>query len=353
MAILTITYTPQITSDPVNSSPFICHRICYKEQSSPGGACCLEDLTASVAGTPKTFDITIAAVPCNSVPDVDPDSCENTVYTGYVQACCEDEASLAGRTPFTATFIADPPCVNKLVCCQSQRTLIDAYLIITDAGEGYDDALTPLTVVVIRDASDPVPAGGINDADVEATLSGGAVTALTVITGGLYGITPLLVIPSPTLGPPASTATAIAVIPCADLRYQGTCETSPQVVVDTDLLLGGCANMCFPEAFPFIYAISDLSGLPDNSNFNYSTGGCCDCSTCRNFTVVTGSDLSTIDLCYTACTIPGSDAETMCVTVSGSGSHNIDCAVPGSVYCTSDPNAILLITDNGSCASCP
>lgn len=354
MSTITITYTPNITSSAASSSPFICHRVCYNIFGSPGSDCCLLDNTDSIAGTPKTFDITVNAAPCAIVPDVDPETCIDIVYTGYVQACCEAESSFSGRTPFSATFTADPSCVNKEVCCIAQRVLIDAYMTITDPGSGYDDTLSPLTVIVVRNGSDPVPSGGANDADISVTLSGGEVTAVTVNTPGLYGKTPLIIVPSPTLGSPGTTASIVATIPCADDRFQGDCITSPQDVFDTELLLGECANMCFPKEFPYIYSVNDLSGLPDTTNFNYSQGGCCDCSTCRNYTIVTGSNLPFINICYTLCDI-GTGSELRCAvdTYPGSGVINLNCIVPGSVYSTNDPGGILSITDNGACGSCP
>lgn len=356
MSSLSITYTPQITSSVINSSPFICHRVCIR-LGSLGSYCCYEDNTDSVAGVPKTFDIDLDASPdpCSGlVPAPDPESCTDTVYTGYVQACCESEASLAGRAPFSASFVADPSCINKQVCCVSQRTLIDAYMTISDPGSGYDDGLSPLTVVVVRDAADPVAAGGGNDADVEVTISGGEITAVTVNTGGLYGVSPLIVVPSPTLGSPGITASVVVEVPCADSRYQGDCITSPQTIHDTELLLGQCSNMCFPRDFPFIYEASDLSGLPDTTNFSYAAGGCCDCTTCRNYQVITGSNLPFIDICYTLCDT-GGGAELRCAvdTYPGSGIINLNCIVPGSVYSTNDPNGILSVTDTGACGSCP
>lgn len=348
-----IFYTPAITSSASESSPFICHRICYRQGSS-GAYCCLTDNTDSIAGTPKAFDITIGAAPCGSVPAVDPESCVNTSYEGYIQACCEAIDALDGRVFWTAEFILDPSCVNKLTCCQGARDLQDSYYTITNAGTGYDPAMSPLIVSVVRQPGDSILPGGTNDAIIHATIGGGGtITNLTTIQGGLYSKIPLLVIPS---SPGGVTATAIALVPCTDNAWSGNCENG--LVNPVNLLLGTCANYCYPRAFPYNYNNDILAGDPDLTHFNYTPVGCCGCATCRSYSVVTGSALANIILCYTVCSNPDAGspgpgfAHQICIEVSGSGSHTIDCAVPGSIYCISDPTAILAINDIGICSDC-
>lgn len=350
MSFLSITYTPGVTS-PTDVT--ISHRICYRYGNS-GDYCCLLDETDSVAGTPKVFIITIAEAPCDSVPDVDPESCVSTRYEGYVQADCEEEDSLAGRTGWEADFQPDPTCVNKLVCCVSERELEEGFISIVQAGSGYDDSLSPLTVSVVRDPADPVSAGGAKDGVVEATITGDEITALTVITPGLYGKIPTLVIPTPTNA--GSTAQAILVIPCSDEENTVGCDESINQNTPSQLLLGECVNQCFPKSEPWIYT-TDVFDVPDTVNYSYSQEGCCDCTTCKTYTVVTGSDLAEITVVYTECSLdpaasPGEWASRQTVTVPGSGFFSIDCAVPGSIFCIDDPTAIISITETGDCAEC-
>lgn len=353
---ITINYTPGTNSD--SASPAICHRICYRRSdlSPSANYCCLIDYTASTAGVPKTFVITVHAAPCSSVPDVALQDCETSVYEGYVQACCEDINSVSGRVSWIATFQPNPDCVNKLVCCQNQLELIGFYITIVNAGTGY--TASTFAISVIRDPSDPVPAGGANDASLTATVNGTfTVVSINVISGGLYGINPTIVIPSSPA--PGIQATAVIKMPCTlppanpgDVASKGNCTESPMGIETIKLLLGQCADMCFPKEFPFIYPSTVLSGLPDTAHYSYGTEGCCDCTTCRDYKVITSSGLSSIHLVYTECNNSLHDSQQVTISVAGSGSHNIDCAVPGSIYCIDDPHAIVSISDNGGCSGC-
>jgi len=341
----------------------MCHRVCFRlaGASPPEEFCCLIDDTPSTAGIPKTFVIDLDASPnlCPSIPDVNPQSCLDTVYEGYVQACCENVSSNNGRVSWTATFDPNPTCVNKLVCCITQRSLATGTFYIPNPGHGYVDGT--YIGIVLRNPSDIVPPSGIpgvgNDAQITYTVSGGVVTTITVLYGGLYQVIPQIIIPSPGAGMGNVTAQVVVVIPCnnqADqVGFLGDCKTSPMDIQEANLLLGECANMCFPEAYPFLYNALDLSGPPNTTNYSYTQQGCCDCSTCANFIVVVSSQLSTVDLTYTRCSdLSGNYAEQVLVSVSGSGSSVITCAVPGSIYSTNDPNAIISITYHAPCSTC-
>tara|TARA_R110000868_G_scaffold139553_2_gene354505 strand:+ start:1267 stop:2340 length:1074 start_codon:yes stop_codon:yes gene_type:complete len=354
MSTIRVTYTPQTSSDSM--SPAMCHRICYREA---GGTdyCCLTDDTDSEAGTPKYFDITVGAIPCNlAVPPVDTESCFTTVYEGYVQACCENEASLDGRVAWTATFQPDPTCLSQLVCCTSSMPLQQDYITIVNAGANYDDALSPLPITIIRTIGDSES----NDASFTVTILGGVITAVNQISPGLYSKMPTIIVPSPTLG--AGQAELIAVIPCYKVfdvwgdheGFKANCVVSPEGVEEATLLLDECVIYCFPNDKPFIYYDGNLN-TPNTVDYTYTVQGCCDCTTCRNYVVYTGSSINPITLVYTQCSSAGGEA-IMVVLESpgsdGSGVTSLDCVVPGSIYCIDDPNAIISIVDNGVSACC-
>ena len=360
MSQIIITYTPQLTSSVINSSPFICHRICYRLVGETT-YCCIEDNTDSTSGIQKTFTIEVADGSCSPDPaNVDPQSCTNTPYEGYIQACCEDEATFAGAVYWTADFIADPDCANKSICCINQVPLaLTNTFNITNGGSGYGGGGTASeAMLVVRNPLDPVTAGGANDASLTFHYTAGVVDDWAVISGGLYGITPTLVIPSP--GGGGTTATAFLTIPCTSSdSYIGDCEGNAPTQIFP--LLGQCVNYCLPKASPYIYDNNILSDPPNTTDFSYNIGECCDCTACKNFTVTTLSLLTTITICYTSCetdTSPATGGLPICITsppTPGSGSITIDCAVPGSIYCEEDPNAIISIVEGSPsvCATCP
>ncbi len=363
--LITITYTPEFSSDPINSNPFICHRICYRNDNA-GEYCCVEDDTASVAGTPKTFDIDLGSspAPCVFTIPPDPQSCIAVNFTGYVQACCEDINSISGRVGWTANFTPDPDCIGKLVCCQSELPISVSYLVITNPGAGYDDGLTPIGVTIIRDINDPVSAGGGNDAVITADISGGAIVGFNVTTAGLYGKIPLLVIPSPTLGGPVQ-ATAIAVIPCIPAEFVPgqhsylDCAENQYDITNGNVqglpLLGECKIFCFPRTAPFIYDTESLPipDSPDSTHFIYTSQGCCDCTSCGTYDITVSSILSTIDLYWEECSNPDDgDSTQQTQTIPGSGTVSISCMVPNSISCPSDNSAIVSVVRTGNCSSC-
>lgn len=337
-----ISYTPQITS--LSADPdFICHRVCYR-QNGTGVYCCVEDTTDSTAGIPKSVEIVVDGTtpqPCVTVPDLDLESCVVTEYDGYVQACCEDEATTAGRVYWTTDFTPDPSCVNKLTCCQSVRGLDPSWFVITNIGSGYTPSTT-LDAIIVRDPLDTET----STATVTFNTNGsGEVTSFNVLVAGSYAKIPLVVLPPPGSG---TQATAILVIPCTDSiigsvdGYKDSCENTGTGTI-VNLLLGECANYCYPKEHPFIYNDTILTDPPDTTNFTYETEGCCDCTTCGDFTVVVSSALANVDICYTECTYGVTDAVETCGSYAGSGSYVFQCVVPGSIYCSNDAEAIVSI----------
>lgn len=354
MSSITVHYTPAFSSDPVTSSPFICHRVCYRFNGT-GAYCCVEDATASLAGVPKTLVITVSGAPCGAVPPVDTLACAIPAYDGYVQACCETEGTFDGAEFFTAVFTPDPDCVNKLTCCVSNQPLTTDFFTIVNGGTGY---IVPPAVTIVRDPFDPVPSSVLNDAVVTSNLTMDAVSSFTVGTAGLYGKIPTVVIASP--GGADATATAILVIPCTGGTdtYWDTCDSagSPSYVVN--LMLGECTNHCYPKAYPFVYDDAGLSDPPNTTDYTYAPGGCCDCTTCLSYTLLISSVLPTVDIAYILCqnldASPAIESELVyLLNQPNSGDIIIPCAIPGSIYCINDPNAIVSIVSEGPCLTCP
>lgn len=347
-----ISYTPEITSSNLDPG-FVCHRICYR-QNNTGDYCCVEDTTSSVAGTPKSFSVIVDGTvpqPCvGTVPDLNLESCVITEYDGYVQACCEDEASTAGRVYWTTDFTPDPSCVNKLTCCENVRGLDASWFVITNPGSGYF-LFSTLDAIIVRDPLDTETSDAVVSFDTDGF---GQVSSFTVISPGSYSKIPTVVLQAPGSG---TQATAILVIPCIDSiigtedGYKDNCDNTGTGTI-VNLLLGECAHYCYPKEHPYIYNDSILTDPPDTTHFSYNTEGCCDCTTCKDYTVVLSSDLANVDVCYTQCSFSGLNSIEVCNSYTGSGSINLECVVPGSIYCTSDPEAIVSITEVGVGSCC-
>jgi len=347
-AQITVTYTPGFTSTS-SDSPFICHRICYRQVGQPE-YCCVEDTTDSYAGVLKTFVIDIDAgtspLTCISVIPLDPESCANTEYEGYVQACCESGDSTAGRVNWISEFVADPSCVNRYTCCVASVGLTDpAWFVITNPGSGYTP-LSTLPVIVLRDPLDTETSDATVTIDTDA---GGVVTSIQATVAGLYNKIPQLILPSP--GGGGTQATAILQIPCVKEgnSFKDDC-VDDGIGTETVLLLGQCAQFCYPKSHPYIYTQAGLI-TPNTTDFSYLTQGCCDCTTCGDYTIIISTNLPSIDVCYTVCSYKETPSAINCKTLAGSGSYNLTCVVPGSIYCPDDENAIVSITYNnpGTC----
>jgi hypothetical protein len=103
------------------------HRICYRLSTDPVGVyTCIDPIPACTGGgTPCSYDIPVW---------LDNESCDALTYEGYVQATCQDPASLAGRVAFTITFTPTEPCKATLIRCN--ETAPESFLI-TNPGSGY------------------------------------------------------------------------------------------------------------------------------------------------------------------------------------------------------------------------
>jgi hypothetical protein len=347
MSTLSITYTPQYLGD---------HRICYRLQDliTPDAYCCLIDTTPSIIGTPKVFVITISDPPCASVPGIDPESCVNQIYEGYVQPVCEDEQSLTGRTTWSVSFAPDPSCVSQLICCQQPNGLSNTNITIIDAGNQYDNTLSPLAIIVVRDPLDPVPPGGGNDAVVSVIITGTAVTGISVSVAGLYGKQPTFIVPPPTLvGPQPVTAILQANIECPGVNpaFYEDCSLNARTAA---LGIDQCVVFCLPKAKPFLYVDVQLNQA-NTFDYSYTSQGCCNCSTCRNYsiTLIEPSALGPIGVNYTACAQSGQGNQEIALVLTPGVPASVACMLPNTLYAPGYPNATFTVVDNGPCTICP
>jgi hypothetical protein len=108
---------------------------------------------------------------------VDHETCNDVVFDGYVQACCEDVGSLSGRVPFAVTFSPVQPCSSYLTRCNSVGVLS---VTVTTAGSLYD----PLNPPAITFSG----GGGTNAAATAVVGDGGILTDTITNAGSGYSI---------------------------------------------------------------------------------------------------------------------------------------------------------------------
>lgn len=97
-ATITVNFTSNYTGD---------HRVCYR-LGGVGPYDCTTIVTCLGGGTPCSTTINVT---------VDDESCDDYVYDGYVQAVCEEEASLIGRVAWTATYTPTNACFSVAFTC--------------------------------------------------------------------------------------------------------------------------------------------------------------------------------------------------------------------------------------------
>ena len=146
-----------------------------------------------------------------------------------------------------------------------------------------------------------------------------------------------------------------AAIPCTGgTKYFEDCDGNAQ---STILGLGQCAVFCFPKGTPFLYDAPDLI-TPDTANYAYTNGGCCNCTTCRNYTVTMNNALAggLVQVKHTRCTTPLSsppqDSDFESVNMQNGVPVNISCVVPNSIFAPGHSEATFVIVDNGNCTDC-
>lgn len=174
MAIVTATITVDFTAFyPGN------HRVCYRIQGSGDPYDCSTIVNCVGGGTV-----------CQAIfnADVNDTSCDGTVtFEGYVQAACEDVASLNGRDAFTVDFVPTVVCRRYEVTCENS---VLENLTLTDGGSGYDPLLPP-TVTINGDGA---------GATATAVVVDGVPTSILVLLGGSAGYTPGVYVDHPMVG---------------------------------------------------------------------------------------------------------------------------------------------------------
>ena len=152
MAIVSATITVDFTANYAGD-----HRVCWRILGSVGPYDCS-----------TVVNCTGGATTCQAIfnADVNTTSCDGTVtFEGYVQAACEDIASLNGRLAFTVDFIPTVICKRNVVTCANVG--IESITVDT-AGIGYPSA--PV-VTITGDGVGATATAVISDDSIEITSS--------------------------------------------------------------------------------------------------------------------------------------------------------------------------------------
>lgn len=77
------------------------HRVCWRVQDSGNPYACTNIVTCVGGGNPCQALINVM---------IDPESCEDVIFEGYIQATCQPEDSTVDRVPFTVIYTPTPTC---------------------------------------------------------------------------------------------------------------------------------------------------------------------------------------------------------------------------------------------------
>jgi hypothetical protein len=192
---------------------------------------------------------------------VDNETCDTIIWEGYVQAACEDEASLVGRIPFTAQFVPDPEFNQYEISCDGVPVAGFGPLA---GGSGYS---VGDPILIVGDGT-----GATAEVGAE---TGGVITAITLLTPG-DGYTTAAV--DATGSGNGDATSSIILGTCAPFELVGANPGPHQTV---ELGLGETVNVC-ADAEP---ATSTYMSATEN--------GDCICQDCYTITVnnPTGGDL--------------------------------------------------------------
>lgn len=138
------------------------HRVCWRLNNT-GLYDCTTVVTCTGGGAPCSAIINVM---------VDNDTCDPVIFDGYVQAACEDVASLAGRVVFSSIFIPNPACKGYTLLCESSGI---AGANIINGGTGYNPMVPPTVTIA--------PGPGVG-AIATAIVGNAGILTQTITNGG-------------------------------------------------------------------------------------------------------------------------------------------------------------------------
>ncbi len=298
------------------------HRVCYRVVGDPSYICTIPGAGPGTNpicpgnGGACTYDINIL---------VDNETCDTIQYEGYVQAACEDVASLVGRLPFTIDFIPSPACKRWEVECIDSGVANNVF--IKEPGTGYTDGVYPGLPQVVGTG------GGGLGATFDVTVVGGVITAVTVATPGSgYTLPCEIDITSIPFVPGTLADFTVYLIGCSALDVYDCDDATTETIALGVLQPGDTYDMCgtTEPVVPADYTIVE--------------SGNCLCNCTQIDLTEDGGGTGDIDYIYLDCNS---------VAVSGNiptgGSLGSTCMVTGSLSYVLNGDAAATVTTGAAC----
>ena len=298
------------------------HRVCFRIVGAPTYTC-------TVPGTPGPGFHPLcggSGAPCSYSIDimVDNETCVQVDYEGYIQAACEDPASLVGRDPFAVSFIPDPACDRYEVTCDDSP--MGSTNIDTPANSGYTNGAYPGL---------PVVGGAGAAATVDVTVDAlGVITVATLSAAG-SGYTGTGLVDLTSIVFVAGTPTTITVTPlgCTALTiYDCPSGATADILPLGTFQPGETYFMCNEGGLPTVPA--DYTAVED---------GTCLCN-CTEYTINTPA-VDSVNYSYIAC----NGAVTSGNLPAGSPAVGPICMVTGSLKVVAVSAAVVSITTGAAC----
>jgi len=296
------------------------HRVCYRVVGAPSYIC-------TVPGTPGPGyhpNCAGGGAPCsyNIEIMVDNETCDQVDYEGYVQAACEDEASLIGRIPFAVSFIPAPACKRFEVTCDNSPV---EDVTINDGGTGYSDGVYNGL---------PATGGGGAGATFDVTVAGGVITVVAVATPGSgYTSAPTVDISTIPYAPGTPADLVVNLTGCPDIAVYGCTGLTGVIIPASTFQPGESTFMCNVNAVP--------------TEFSFAEVGNCLCN-CIEQDVQNTFDGGSIDYSYIDCN--GTVQSGTLIDIQTTGPV---CMVDGSLETVVNAPAVLNIDVVGACNAVP
>jgi hypothetical protein len=297
------------------------HRVCYRIVGAPSYTCSIPGVGPGTNpicpgnGGPCTYDINLL---------VDNETCDTINYEGYVQAACEDVASLVGRVAFVASFVPSPACKRWSIECVDSG--VENNVFIKEPGSGYTDGVYPGLPQVVGTG------GGGLGATFDVTVAGGVITAVVVATPGSgYTLPCEIDISSIPFVPGILADFTVYLVGCAALDVYDCDDVTTETIAAGVLQPGDIYEMCG-------------SVEPASPGYMVTENGNCLCNCTQINLTEDGGGTGDIDYIYIDC-----NSTAVSGNIPTGGSLGLTCMVTDSLSYVLNGDAAATVTTGAAC----